>query len=148
MIRNASYLAALMAVGVAVPALAAPPRLPIAEGVWVKTDTACGTAFIAHVYSGKKFGTVYFYGPNQTLGPADESEVLSRTSAGTDGFTKVNEGPLEVLPRPGGQALVRAFSPSQGEVWREPVRLCPTSALSAKMRAGLGRLGLIASPGR
>ena len=35
-------------------------RLPIAEGAWVKIDTACDKAFIAHVHASGRFGTVYF----------------------------------------------------------------------------------------
>lgn len=127
------------------PANAQSARLPIAEGVWVKTDSACDKAFIAHVYAAGRFGTVYFYGPNQSMGPANETEVLTHVGRGTGGFSVVNDGPLEVAARPNGQAVVRAFSPSQGVQWSDTVRLCPPLTLSAKMRAGLMRMGLLPS---
>lgn len=118
-------------------------KLPIAEGAWVKTDTACNAAVIAHVYGGHRFGTVYFYGPDHSLGPANETEPLTRAGKASDGFTMINEGPLEVLALPNGQAAVRAFSPSQGEQWRNTVRLCSAASLSARMRTALTRLGLL-----
>ena len=123
-------------------------RLPISEGVWVKTDTKCETAYIAHVYAGKVFGTVYFYGPKQTMGPSNETEPLSRVVKVGGGFTMVNEGPLEVAARPNGQAIVRANSPSQGVQWSEIVRLCPAAALSLKFRTALSNLGLITAAKR
>lgn len=125
------------------PAIGLSLKLPIAEGVWVKTDTKCNQAFIAHVYEAGRFGTVYFYGPNQSMGPANETELLSRVSKGQNGFTVVNEGPLEVIALPNGQASVRAYSPSQGVQWVDQVRLCPAPSLSPKMRSALSRLGLL-----
>lgn len=127
------------------PAYAVPPKLPIAEGVWVKTDTQCKAAFIAHVYNGVRFGTVYMYGPNQTMGPANESEVLTHIGRGKNGFTVINDGPLEVATGPKGGAVVRAVSLSEGVQWTETVKLCPAASLSAKFRAGLVRARLISA---
>lgn len=112
-------------------------RLPIPEGVWVKTDTKCGAATNVFVYGGNRFGSLYFYGPNQSMGPANETEPLSHVGVGKNGFSVVNDGPIEVAPRPSGQAAVRAYSPTQGVTWIETVRLCPTATLSAKLRAAL-----------
>ena len=89
------------------------------------------------------FGTVYLYGPNQTMGPANETEVLKRAGRSENGFTMVNEGPLEVKPLANGKAAVGAFSPSQGEQWTDQVRRCAPNELSAKFRSGLARLGLL-----
>jgi hypothetical protein len=123
-------------------------KLPIAEGVWVKTDTQCKAAYIAYVYAKGRFGSVYFYGPNQTMGPANESEVLSHIGKGKNGFTVVNDGPIEVAARPNGQALVRAVSLSEGVQWTETIRLCPVATLSNKLRSGLARESLIAPVAR
>jgi hypothetical protein len=120
-------------------------RLPVPEGIWVKTDTACEKAFTAHVYASGRFGTVYLYGPNQSMGPANETEAVTRVGRGTEGFTIVNDGPLEVMARPNGQAVVRAFSPSQGAQWSEAVRRCPAASLPARMRQGLARERLLPS---
>jgi len=128
------------------PGEAAGAKLPIAEGVWVKADTPCKSAVITHVYASGRYGDVYFYGPNYSMGPSNETEPVTHTSAGKNGFTVVNDGPIEVAPRPNGQAVVRAYSLSQGEQWRELVRLCPTGTLSAKMRAALSGLKLLPSP--
>lgn len=140
---NGIVPALIIGLGLAVTAAAQTAKLPIAQGVWVKTDTMCPAAFIAHVYGDKRFGTFYFYGPKQSMGPANETEVLTRISKTTDGFVMVNEGPLEVAARPNGQAVVRANSPSQGVQWTEQVRLCPPATLSKKMRDALGKSGLV-----
>ncbi|MBB6123757.1 hypothetical protein [Sphingobium subterraneum] len=123
-------------------------KLPISEGVWVKTDTQCGAAYMVRVYAAGRFGDVYFYGPNQAMGPANETEVLIKTTPGKNGFTVVNEGPLEVSARPKGQAVVRAVSLSEGVQWSEPMKLCAPNALSPKMRAALLRLRLLPTPKR
>ena len=124
-------------------ASAQPPKLPIAQGVWVKTDTQCKVAFIAHVYTGNRFGTAYLYGPKQTMGPANETEILHHIGKGKNGFTIVNDGPLEVAAGAKGEAVVRAVSPSQGVQWTDTVRLCPAATLAVKFRDGLVREGLI-----
>ena len=139
--RNSILFCTAMTISTSVSAQAV--KLPIAEGAWVKTDTRCDAAFSAHVYHAKRFGTVYFYGPKQTMGPANETEILSHVTKTKDGFFVVNEGPLEVASRPNGQAIVRANSPSQGVQWSDTVRLCSPASLSGKMRGGLTRLGLI-----
>ncbi len=140
-----SGMSMMLAMGSIAPAYAQPPRLPIAEGVWVKTDTQCSVAFIAHVYNGNRFGTAYLYGPNHTMGPANETEVLTKIGRGKNGFTIVNDGPLEVTAGPKGEAVVRAVSLSEGVQWSDTVRLCPAASLSVKFRAGLVRQGLIAA---
>ena len=126
-----------------VAADAAPPKLPIAQGVWVKLDTPCKAAFIAHIYNGTRFGTVYLYGPNQTMGPANETEALSHIGRGKNGFTSINDGPLEVAASPNGLAAIRAVSLSEGVQWTDKVRLCPPATLSEKFRVGLLRERLI-----
>lgn len=141
MVTRAGTLA--LAFGTLAPANAAPPKLPIAEGVWVKTDTPCKSAFIAHVYSGTRFGAVYFYGPNQSMGPANETEVLTHIGRGKNGFTVVNNGPLEVATKPKGEAVVRAVTASGGVEWTETVKLCLAASLSRKFRAGLIRVRLL-----
>lgn len=125
------------------PAIAQPVRLPIAEGVWVKTSTSCAAATNVYVYKGSRFGSVYFYGPNQSMGPANEAENLSHIGPGKNGFTVVNDGPIEVAARPKGRAAVRAYSLSEGPQWTETVRLCSKAALSQKLRSALVGLGLI-----
>jgi hypothetical protein len=120
-------------------------RLPIAEGVWVKVETGCGAATNVFAHGGGRFGSLYFYGPNQSTGPANETEILTRTGKGRNGFTVVNEGPVEVATRPKGQAVVRAVNGSGGVEWSETVRLCPPALLPAKMRASIVRLGLSAA---
>jgi hypothetical protein len=98
---------------------------------------------MVRVYAAGRFGDVYFYGPNQSMGPANETEALAKTGSGKNGFTVVNEGPLEVSARPNGQAVVRAVSLSEGVQWSEPMRLCPPATLSIKMRTALSRLRLL-----
>lgn len=118
-------------------------RLPLSQGVWVKTDTQCGAAVIAYVHSGSRFGSVYFYGPNHSMGPANETEVVAHVTPGKNGFSVVNDGPIEVASKPNGQAIVRAVSLSEGLQWSETVRLCAPTSLSGKFRAALVQAGLI-----
>src|SRR4051812_47932357 len=101
-IDRSAWLAAILLASTGTTADAQPPRLPIAEGVWVKMATACSAATNVFVYAGNRFGSVYFYGPNQSMGPSNETEVLARVGRGKDGFTVVNEGPIEVAARPNG----------------------------------------------
>ena len=145
MARTLGTVAIAIAAGVtlASPAIAQPARLPIAEGVWVKTSTNCAAATNVYVYKGNRFGSVYFYGPNQSMGPSNETESLTHVGRGENGFTVINDGPIEVAARPKGQAAVRAYSLSQGPQWTETVRLCAKEALSQKLRSALVRLGLI-----
>ena len=134
----------LAMVAAAIPeARAQSSRLPLAQGVWVKTDTQCGAAVIAYVHNGSRFGSVYFYGPNHSMGPANETEVVLHVAPGKNGFTVVNDGPIEVASRPDGQAIVRAVSSSEGVQWSEAVRLCAPESLSGKLRAALVRAGLM-----
>lgn len=134
----------LAMVAAAIPeAHAQSSRLPLAQGVWVKTDTQCGAAVIAYVHSGSRFGSVYFYGQNHSMGPADETEVVSHVAPGKNGFTVVNDGPIEVASRPNGQAIVRAVSLSEGVQWSDTVRLCAPASLSGKLRTALVKAGLM-----
>lgn len=144
MTKTVRLVGAALLVTIAPAAQAQGVRLPIAEGVWVPVATPCGTATNIFAYGGGRFGSVYFYGPNYSMGPADETEKLTHVGRGKNGFTTVNDGPLEVAARPNGQAVVRAYSLSQNAAaWTENVRLCPAATLPAKTRAALARLGLI-----
>ncbi|RYG96117.1 MAG: hypothetical protein EON58_12740 [Alphaproteobacteria bacterium] len=141
-----SWIAAALGIGALaqpVSSLEAAVQLPIAQGVWVKTATSCASATNVYVHKGNRFGSVYFYGPNHSMGPADETELVVSTSRGKDGYTTINEGPIEVGARLKGQASVRAYSLSQGPQWTETVRLCPAATLSSKLRGALMRLKLI-----
>lgn len=124
----------------ATPAGAQGVRLPIANGVWVKTGDACGAATNVFVNLAGRFGSLYFYGTGYSMGPADETEALTRTSPGADGFTIVNTGPLQVAARPNGQAQVRAVSASDGVAWVETVKLCAAPTLLPRLRQALVRL--------
>lgn len=142
-ISKAAAVLSSVLVGSAVQAQGS--RLPISEGVWVKTDTQCGAAFSIRVYGAGRFGDVYFYGPKQSMGPANETEALTKTRPGKNGFTIVNEGPLEVSARPNGQAVVRAVSLSEGVQWSEIMRPCAPATLSIRMRSALSRLQLVST---
>ena len=115
------------------------------RGVWVKTDTPSKTAVITHVFASGRYGNVYFYGPDHSVGPSNETEPVTHTSAGKNGFTLANDGPIEGAARANGQAVVRAYSLSQGEQWWEDVRICPASTLSTKMKSALSALKLLPS---
>lgn len=128
------------------PAQAQQAHLPIKPGIWVKTDTQCSATVMAYIYDRGRFGSVYFYGPGHSMGPANETEPLSRVSAGMNGFNVINDGPIEVAARANGQAVVRAVSLSEGVQWSETVRPCPLASLSARFQAGLTRLGLTGRP--
>lgn len=114
-------------------------RLPIPEGVFVDVATQCAAASNVYAYGGGRFGNIYFFGPNQSMGPSDEAEPVTEASAGRNGYTAVNGGPIEVKVLTGGRIAVRAFSNAEGQVWLYTMRACAPETLSPRMRAATAR---------
>lgn len=114
-------------------------RLPIPEGVWVDVATQCGSATQTYVHGGGRFGHIYFFGPNASMGPSDETEAVTATGRGTNGYTVVNDSSIEVRPLANGRIAVRAYSRAQGEIWVETMRACPVETLSPRMREAVAR---------
>ena len=131
----------LLVVGTAVAQSPSRVKLPIAEGVWVDTQTRCNAATEAHVHAGGKFGHLYFAEAGAGRTPYDDVIPLLGVVNRKDGFTgvitKFDDGVVQVKAGANGQAIIRAASPSEGEVWRETVRLCAPDSLSTKMRAAV-----------
>lgn len=78
------------------------------------------------------------------MGPANETEVLSDIGRSKNGFTVINDGPLEVATRPKEEAVVRALGPvaqQRGAVDRngEPLS-CGLSVCQVSGRARSGGL--------
>lgn len=114
-------------------------RLPIPEGIWVDVATQCGAASNVYAYGGGRFGNIYFFGPNQSMGPSDETEPVTEASAGRNGYTAVNGGPIEVKVLTGGRIAIRAYSNAEGQVWLYTMRACAPETLSSRMRAATAR---------
>lgn len=131
----------LLIVGTAVAQSPSRVKLPIAEGVWVDTQTRCNAATEAHVHADGKFGHLYFAEAGAGRTPYDDVIPLLGVVNRKDGFTgvitKFDDGVVQVKAGANGQAIIRATSPSEGEVWRETVRLCAPDSLSTKMRAAV-----------
>lgn len=141
--------------GLTLPAAAqqtAEPGLPIAEGVWVETRTACNAATGVYVYRGNRFGDVYFWTDNgRMMGPGVNMDTITSVRQLRGGWTEFGwidgdvESHKQVMPLPSGQIVLRsvgydgpASGPGRyGEISRETLRRCPVEQLLPQMRAAV-----------
>lgn len=66
--------------------------LPIAKGFWTSMSQNCAKTYYGYVYDGKRWGALYFYGPNGSMGPSAELEPITQTRAAPGGFTQMPFG--------------------------------------------------------
>ena len=64
-------------------------ELPIAPGFWTNDTEKCATVHHGYVFDGTRWGALYYYGPNGSMGPAAELEPITQTRAAPDGFTQM-----------------------------------------------------------
>lgn len=140
--RFSRGFAAAAAVIAFTPAVAvAQASLPIDVGVYAEVGQPCSSGWI-WVYTGRRAGDLAFFGPNQNLGPDPIGvEEIRSTAPARDGFTRINDGPIEVKAAGQGRIIVRAFSRADGEVARNQFQRCAASALHPRMQAVLPQIG-------
>lgn len=138
----------------AVLLLNAPPALaqkqiglPIATGLWINATDQCATVTNGYVYDGARWGAVYYYGPNASMGPVAELERIGRASALKDGFTNMQLGETEgvgyfhVKSLAPGRMMLRTGAPGpEGiQVMDDILIRCSFPAMSPKMKAAIKR---------
>lgn len=121
--------------------------LPIAQGLWVNAPGNCATASNGYLYDGARWGAVYYYGPNGSMGPVAELEKIGHTMPLNDGFTNMQLGETEgvgyfhVKSLGADRMIVRigALGPEGIQVMDETMVRCSFATLSPKMRAAIKR---------
>ena len=84
-------LALAMAAGSA-PVAAQGIKLPVAPGFWTNDTEKCTAVHHGYVFDGKRWGALYYYGPNGSMGPAAELEPITQARAVAGGFTQMQFG--------------------------------------------------------
>lgn len=126
----------------------APISLPIAKGLWVSAASPCATVSNGYVFDGTRWGAIYFYGPNGSMGPAVELEKIGRTTALKNGFTNMQLGETEgvgyfhVKSLTPNRMILRTGAPSpEGiQVMDDTLVRCGFATLSPKMKTALKRI--------
>jgi len=121
--------------------------LPIARGFWTNEGQKCGTAHYGYVFDGKRWGSLYYYGPTQSLGPNAELQPITQTRAVAGGFTQMQFGGFDGA----GYFRMKSLGPAKAhyrvgapfrdqlQVSDETLTLCPFQTLSPKMKAAIQR---------
>lgn len=142
------WIMGLAAAASSAPAMAQPAiKLPIAAGFWTNDDQKCATARYGYIFDGKRWGSVYYYGPTGNLGPAAELQAITQTRVVADGFTQMQFGGFDgagyfrVKATGDGRALYRVGAPFREEMQVMDERLirCSYQAMSPKMKAAMRR---------
>lgn len=131
------------------PALAQKPiSLPIAKGLWINAASKCATVTNGYLFDGARWGAIYYYGPNGSMGPVAELESIGRTTALKNGFTNMQLGETEgvgyfhVKSLAPDRMILRTGAPSpEGiQVMDDTLVRCGFATLSPKMKTALKRI--------
>ncbi len=138
----------LAAAATSVPAMAQPAiKLPIAPGFWTNDNQKCATVRYGYIFDGKRWGSVYYYGPTGNLGPMAELRAITQTRPVAGGFTQMQFGGFDgagyfrVKATGADRALYRVGAPFREEmqVMDETLIRCSYQAMSPKMKAAMRR---------
>lgn len=121
--------------------------LPIAKGLWINAPDTCATATNGYVFDGARWGAVYYYGPDGSMGPVAEMETIGRTTPLKDGFTNMQLGESEgagyfhVKSLDPDRMMLRTGAPGpEGiQVMDDTLVRCSFAAMSPKMKAAIKR---------
>ncbi|MEQ8310284.1 MAG: hypothetical protein RIA72_06250 [Sphingopyxis sp.] len=136
------------AAATSVSAMAQPTiKLPIAPGFWTNDNQKCATVRYGYIFDGKRWGSVYYYGPTGNLGPMAELRAITQTRPVAGGFTQMQFGGFDgagyfrVKATGTDRALYRVGAPFREEmqVTDEPLIRCSYQAMSPKMKAAIRR---------
>ncbi len=141
-------MATIALFGTATGAMAQKPiSLPIAAGFWTNDTEKCATVRHGYVFDGARWGALYFYGPNGSLGPAAELQPITQTRAVGGGYFQMQFGGYDGagyfrLKSIGtDRAIYRVGSPFREEIQvsDETLIRCSFQSLSPKMKAAIKR---------
>ncbi|WP_374396431.1 hypothetical protein [Sphingopyxis sp.] len=151
------WILALAIVAGSAPAAAAGIELPVAVGFWTNATEKCATVHHGYVFDGKRWGALYYYGPDGSMGPAAELEPITQTRVVAGGFTQMQFGGYDgagyfrIKSLGPDRALYRVGAPFQEEIQESDEALirCDFKKLSPRMQAAIRRFAsaLVASPG-
>lgn len=140
------WILAVAAIAVSAPVAAQNPvSLPIAPGLWINGTDKCATATNGYIFDGARWGAVYYYGPNASMGPAADLEAIGRTTVRKDGFTNMQLGPTEGA----GYFHVKSLAPDRMtlrtgapgpegiQVMDDTLIRCSFTAMSPKMKVAI-----------
>lgn len=136
------------AAATSVSAMAQPTiKLPIAPGFWTNDNQKCATVRYGYIFDGKRWGSVYYYGPTGNLGPMAELRAITQTRPVAGGFAQMQFGGFDgagyfrVKATGTDRALYRVGAPFREEmqVTDEPLIRCSYQAISPKMKAAIRR---------
>jgi hypothetical protein len=145
------WILALAAMAGGAPAVAQtitlPISMPIDKGFWINATDKCASVTNGYAYDGKRWGAVYYYGPNASLGPVAELEAIARTTALNDGFITMQLGPTEgvgyfhVKSLGFDRMMLRTGAPGPGgiQVMGDMLIRCSFASLSPRMQSALRR---------
>lgn len=142
------WVLALAVIAGSVPAAAQTIKMPIAKGFWIAATAKCATATNGYAYDGARWGAVYYYGPNASMGPVAEMEKIGRTNPVLGGFTNMQLGDFQgagyfhLKPVGPARVILRTGAPGpEGiQVMDDQLIKCDYAALSPKMKQALQKL--------
>ena len=140
-------LAAALLLSASAVSAQTPISLPIAQGLWISAASKCATVTNGYLFDGARWGAIYYYGPNGSMGPVAELETIGSTTLGKDGFTNMQLGETEgvgyfhVKSLAPGRMILRTGAPGpEGiQVMDDTLMRCPFASLSPKMKVALKR---------
>jgi hypothetical protein len=141
------WILALAASAVSAPATAQTITLPVARGFWTAATEKCATVHHGYVFDGKRWGALYYYGPNGSMGPSAELEPITQARVVAGGFTQMQfggydgAGYLRIRSLGVDRALYRVGAPFQEEIQEtdEALIRCDFASLSPKMKAAISK---------
>lgn len=141
------WILALAVMASSGPVAAQTISMPIDRGFWINATDKCGAATNGYAYDGKRWGAVYYYGPQASLGPIAEMEAIGRTTALKDGFTNMQLGPtggvgyFHVKSLAPDRMTLRTGAPGpEGiQVMDDTLIRCNFALLSPKMQSAMRR---------
>ena len=141
------WILALAAMAGSSTAAAQTIAMPIDKGFWINATGTCASVTNGYAFDGKRWGAVYYYGPNASMGPVVELEAIGRTTVLKNGFTNMQLGPTEGV----GYFHVKSLSPDRmmlrtGAPGPEGIQVmddvlirCNFASLSPKMQSAMRR---------
>lgn len=135
-----------IAAALAVQAQAQQPiSMPIAKGFWTNMGQNCASTHYGYVYDGKRWGALYYYGPNGSMGPAAELQPITQTRKVDGGFTQMQFGGYDgagyfrMKSLDANRAVYRVGAPFREEIQEGDEQLirCSYASLSAKMKTAI-----------
>ena len=141
------WILALAAMAGNVPAMAQTTVMPIDKGFWTNETEKCASVHHGYVFDGTRWGALYYYGPDGSMGPSAELEPITQLRVVDEGFTQMQFGGYDgagyfrLKRLAADRALYRVGAPFRDEIQvsDEPLIRCEFKLLSPKMQSAIRR---------